>query len=86
MIDKELLAILVCPENRTPLDLADDRLMAKLNQAILAGEVRNRVGRAVEKPLQGGLIRQDKTLLYPITDAIPVLLVEEAISLEQIGA
>jgi uncharacterized protein len=83
MIQPELLAILVCPENRTALRLAEPELLARLNRAIATGKVRNRVGRVVEQPLQGGLVRADDTLLYPITDDIPVLLIDEAIALEQ---
>ena len=37
MVDPELLNILVCPENKTPVVLADDALMAKLNAAIREG-------------------------------------------------
>ena len=84
MIDKQLAAILVCPENQTPLELAEDELIARLNRAIAAGKLKNRAGHAVERPLQGGLVRQDQTLLYPVVDDIPVLLVDEAILLEQI--
>jgi uncharacterized protein len=83
MIDKELLKILVCPESHSPLHLADAQLLAKINRAIAAARVQNRAGRIVEQPLQGGLVRQDNQLLYPITDDIPVLLIDEAIPLDQ---
>ena len=84
MIDKELLEILICPQDHTPLCVADDDLVARLNQAISAGQVRNHGGQVVRKTIQGGLIRQDKTLLYPIIDDIPVLLVDDAIPLDSI--
>ncbi len=84
MIDKEFLDLLVCPVDRTPLRLADDALVARLNEAIQAGRVRNRIGQPVEKPIEGGLVRADNTLLYPIVDEIPVLLADEAILLDQL--
>ncbi|MCH8298607.1 MAG: hypothetical protein IH873_11115 [Chloroflexi bacterium] len=40
MISKELLDLLVCPKNRMPLTLADEELLARLNQAIAAGKKR----------------------------------------------
>ncbi len=85
MIDKKLLEILVCPADHTPLSIAGEQLIARLNRAIAAGRVKNQAGRPVEKPLEAGLIRADKTLLYPVVDDIPVLLADEAIPLTQIG-
>lgn len=85
MIDKELLGTLACPLDRTPLCVADEELVARLNRAINAGQIRNRGGQAVRKTIQGGLVRQDRTILYPIVDDIPVLLVDDAIPLDQIG-
>jgi uncharacterized protein YbaR (Trm112 family) len=81
MIGKELLDILVCPQDRTPLELANPDLVAKLNRSIAAGVLRNMAGEKVEQPLDGGLVREDGTLLYPIVDGIPVMLVDEAIRL-----
>jgi uncharacterized protein YbaR (Trm112 family) len=84
MPDKRLLPNLVCPTDHTPLRVADDRMVARLNRAIAAGRVRNRAGQPVEQPIGGGLLRSDETLLYPILDGIPVLLPDEAIPLSQI--
>ncbi len=84
MIDQELLKVLVCPKDQTALDIADDQLLAMLNQAIVARNVQNQSGQTLEQPIAGGLVRKDGKLLYPIVNDIPVLLIDEAISLDQI--
>ena len=86
MIEKELLDLLVCPLNNTPLEVADKGLIERLNRAIADKTiaVENRGGQSIEEPLAGGLVRRDEALLYPIVDDIPVLLVDKAIPLEQI--
>lgn len=84
MISKELLDILVCPERRTPLSLADDRLLAALNRAVAEGLLKNRAGDRVDKPLEGGLVSDDRAVVYPILDAIPIMLIDEAIPLDQL--
>ncbi len=85
MIDKGLLKLLVCPKDHSQLTPADSRLTSRLNRAIAAGGVVNCGGRTVNQPISGGLVRQDKALLYPILDGIPVLLADEAILLDQLG-
>jgi len=81
MLDPQLLAILVCPETKAPVKLAESGLLAAVNQAIAAGKVSNKGGEAVKQPLDGGLVRADGKLLYPIRDEIPIMLVDEAIPL-----
>jgi uncharacterized protein YbaR (Trm112 family) len=81
VISKELLEILVCPDDHSSLALAEPKLIAALNERVAAGNLRNRVGDLVQRPLDGGLIREDETLLYPIVDGIPILLVDEGIPL-----
>jgi uncharacterized protein YbaR (Trm112 family) len=82
MVDPQLLAILVCPETRTPLRVADATLIARLNREAAKGDVRNRSGQPVGGPIEGGLIREDGKVLFPIIDGIPVMLIDEAIPLE----
>ena len=83
MIDKELLDILACPENKTPVSMAEQTIIDQLNEQIANGKITNRGGKIVENPLDGGLIREDKKFLYPIDDGIPIMLIDEAISLFQ---
>lgn len=84
MIGKELLDILVCPELRTPLTVADDDLLAALNRAVGEKRLKNRAGEPVERQLDGGLLREDRAFVYPIVDNIPIMLMDEAIPLDQI--
>ena len=82
MIDKELLDILACPETKDPVGLAEQSLVDELNGRIERGEVTNRGGAKVEKPMDGGLVREDGKYLYPIEDEIPIMLIDEAIPLD----
>jgi len=86
MIDQELLDILVCPETKQPVRLADAKLLGLLNAAIDAGDVADRGGNAVESKIEEGLVREDGLLLYPIRDDIPIMLIDEAIPLDGIAA
>lgn len=86
MIDQELLSILVCPENKTPVALAESALVDAVNDAIKSGAVKNKAGETVAEPIDGGLVREDGKVLYPIRDEIPVMLIEEAIPLPVEGA
>lgn len=80
-IDQQLLDILACPETKEPVTVADDALIAKLNAAIEAGDLKNRAGESVSENIDGGLVRQDQKYLYPIRDDIPIMLIDEAIPL-----
>ena len=83
MIDRDLLDILACPENKTPVKLADQPLIDAINSAIEKGEVKNRGGQKIEQPIDGGLVREDRIFLYPIQDAIPVMLIDKAIPIKK---
>lgn len=81
MIHAELLKMLQCPDDRSPLVEADAAQLATLNAAAQAGQLRNRGGEVVTRTLEGGLVRRDGKFLYPILDGIPVMLIDEAIPL-----
>jgi uncharacterized protein YbaR (Trm112 family) len=81
MVDQQLLDILVCPETKQALHMADPEALQRLNDAIGHGSVVNRGGRKLEATVSEGLVREAGDLLYPIRDDIPIMLVDEAIPL-----
>ena len=85
MINPELLDILVCPENRTPVHEANVGLLEKINDAIAANTLKNRAGEVITERIEGGLIREDEKYLYAIRDDIPVMLIDESIPLDQLN-
>jgi uncharacterized protein YbaR (Trm112 family) len=83
-VDKDLLAILCCPETKLDVTLADDSLINKLNDAVGRGVLKNKAQKPVTELLDGGLVRSDRKIVYPIREDIPVMLIEEGIPLDQI--
>ena len=84
-VDKDLLAILCCPETKQAVTLADAPLIQRLNEAIQNRRLQNKGKQAVTDLVEGGLLRADGKMLYPIRENIPVMLIEEGIPLEQLG-
>ena len=83
MIDKELLNVIVCPETKQDLELAEPGLVQKINSLIEKGELLNRSKQRISEKIDGGLVRKDdRKYLYPIRDDIPILLIDESIPLE----
>jgi uncharacterized protein YbaR (Trm112 family) len=81
MVDPELLEILACPEDKTPVRLADAEMIEAVNERIRQGAVKNRGGETVSEELTEGLVREDGKFLYPVRDDIPIMLIGEAIPL-----
>ncbi len=82
MLNPELLEILVCPETKQTLKLADAGTLERVNQAVAAGGLKNQGGNRVKDRIEEGLVREDGNVLYPVKDDIPVMLLDEAIRLE----
>ncbi len=86
MIDKELLDIIVCPETKQDLVLAEPGLIERINLLIEKGELRNRSKQKISEKIDDGLIqKEDRKYLYPIRDSIPILLIDESICLEALN-
>ncbi len=81
-LDPQLLTILCCPESKQEVTLLDHVLLEKLNKKIETGGLHNKGGSVVTEKLDGGLIRADQIMVYPIRDGIPIMLIEEGISVK----
>lgn len=83
LIAEDLLAILCCPETKQDIRLLESRFIEGLNQRIEKGELKTKGGQSVTEKIDGGLLRNDETVVYPIRDQIPIMLIEEGILIEK---
>jgi uncharacterized protein YbaR (Trm112 family) len=83
-ISEDLLQILCCPRTKVPVRMLPAEQLAKLNDAIAKGSVKNHDGSPVQTPLQEGLVTEDGKTVYRIDDSIPVMLVDQGISTDQV--
>jgi uncharacterized protein YbaR (Trm112 family) len=81
VVDQSLLDILVCPETKQPLRVADAALLERLNASARQGSLTNRAGKPVATPVEAGLVLEDGAVLYPVRDDIPIMLIDESIPL-----
>lgn len=81
MIDANLLDLIQCPISGQRLAIADDQVIADLNQKITNGALRDASDQLVESALDQGLVTQDGARLYPVRGGIPTLISDAAIEL-----
>jgi len=81
MITPEFLELLRCPESKQRLIQAPPELIARLESERIAGQLRNRAGKAVSKSIEEGLLREDGKRFYLISTGFPVLITEEGFDL-----
>tara|TARA_B100000686_G_scaffold74017_2_gene79987 strand:- start:94740 stop:95009 length:270 start_codon:yes stop_codon:yes gene_type:complete len=84
MVDKELLSILACPQSQQPLKHASQEVLDRLNAAISKGSLTNNKGSVVTEPLLEALITKDGSILYPVREDIPVMLIDQSISIVEV--
>jgi uncharacterized protein YbaR (Trm112 family) len=83
-IKKELLEILCCPMTKKPVAMLPGDKLARLNEMVRKGVIKNADGSAVKEPLQEALITSDGKTIYRIDGDIPVMLADLGIPTDQI--
>jgi len=85
-IAPDLLEILVCPETHQKLRLADAELVRRLRERQAQGRLLARNGQPLAEAPDAALVREDGRVAYAIVDQIPVMLIEQAIGLDQLDS
>lgn len=83
MIADEILSLLVCPESKQPLHRSDPALLEHLKKEAVAGTLKTVEGAPVAVDFDDMLVRQDRRIGYLVRGGIPVLLVDQRVSLNQ---
>ena len=81
MLDPQLLEILRCPVTESRLTEADNDLIMMLNRQIEQQRVQSKLMETLSRPIDGGLINEDRSLLMPIYQGIPDMNPDDAILL-----
>lgn len=74
----ELIDILCCPETHQKLRLIPPTLLEQVNLRAQAGKLKTRAGEPVKHPIDGGLVRSDGRVIYPVRQGIPILLIGDS--------
>ena len=70
-----------CPETHQALKSATKQRITALNKKIAAGSLLNDSGKRVVQPLESGLERADKKVVYPIRNGLTCFLLTDRIPL-----
>lgn len=76
-----LLEILKCPISGEKLQIAGSDLVASLQAKQQSAALFSHKGIQLDEPFEGGLTNQSATYFYCISDDIPSLLPDEAVSI-----
>ncbi len=82
-IDETMLPLIRCPASHQTLRLATADELARLNASIANSLLKTVGGETAGEPLEGALIREDGTVVYPIVDGIARLIADDGLKLPE---
>jgi uncharacterized protein YbaR (Trm112 family) len=77
----ELLSILVDPETKGPLRLANEAELTRLRAALEAGSARRHDGKPPGASFEAAFLAQEGAVAYVVEEGIPVFLIDERLDL-----
>ena len=81
-MDDSFLSLLRCPRTGGELRLAGPEELAGYNDRVREGRLGNAAGQKLTQAMEGALVSECGRWAYPVHEGIPVLLVEEAVALD----
>ena len=69
-MNSEILEMMQCPVSGSRFEPADDQFLQQVNQSIESGTAITQAGEVVTKPVDGGLLNSDRSLLVPVRGQI----------------
>ena len=83
MLETKLIDMLRCPLDGSHLELLADDAVLRVNLAIEAGDLRDRLDQRISIPLDAGLLNRQAGRVYPVRGGIPSLIADEAVDLPE---
>ncbi|MGI9471308.1 MAG: Trm112 family protein [Rubripirellula sp.] len=81
MIDQKLIEMLRCPIDGNRLEMAENALLQRLNDAIGRGDLRDRMDQKITQSLDAALINRESNRGFPVRGGIPSLVADESFEL-----
>ncbi len=76
-MNKEIFALLCCPDTKQDVsEMSKDDVKA-INKAIAQKKIRNVAGKMMRDRIETALVREDGEIAYPVRKGIPVMLIDE---------
>lgn len=78
------LQLMRCPVTGQMVHVAAEEIVDKVNAAIRAGKLMNKIGEIVDDTIDEALVNADQTLLFPIRNEIVTMVADDLIALDQL--